>query len=183
MNEVRVQANDLTFHTLQAGRQDGPLVLLLHGFPEDSLSWRHQIPALPEWLIRRRPVNFAEQVFRGTAAVKDAFTDDDVRRSGELLAQPGAAKAAVDYYRAAFRKGPGSLKARLKFWDTPISAPTMLIWGMQDTALGPELIDPHIEAVAGPFEIVRVPESGHWVQHEAAGVVNEALLRHLAPLL
>src|SRR6187397_2498839 len=42
----RVRANGIEFATLQAGPVDGPLVLLLHGFPELARSWRHQLPAL-----------------------------------------------------------------------------------------------------------------------------------------
>ena len=33
-------------HIAEAGH--GPLVLLLHGFPESWYSWRHQLPALAE---------------------------------------------------------------------------------------------------------------------------------------
>jgi pimeloyl-ACP methyl ester carboxylesterase len=33
-------------HTVLAGPQDGPLAVLLHGFPECWYSWRRQIPAL-----------------------------------------------------------------------------------------------------------------------------------------
>ena len=39
-----IRANGIRFHYVEAG--DGPLVLLLHGFPEFWYSWRHQIPAL-----------------------------------------------------------------------------------------------------------------------------------------
>jgi pimeloyl-ACP methyl ester carboxylesterase len=39
-----VAANGLSHHYLTAGQ--GPAVLLCHGFPELSWSWRHQIPAL-----------------------------------------------------------------------------------------------------------------------------------------
>jgi len=39
-----VQAGQLTMHIAEAGQ--GPLVLLLHGFPESWYSWRHQLPAL-----------------------------------------------------------------------------------------------------------------------------------------
>ena len=39
-----VEANSLRFHCVTQG--EGPLVLLLHGFPEFWYSWRHQIPAL-----------------------------------------------------------------------------------------------------------------------------------------
>src|SRR3954464_8838735 len=34
----------ITIHYVEAGR--GPLIILLHGFPEFWYSWRHQIPAL-----------------------------------------------------------------------------------------------------------------------------------------
>jgi pimeloyl-ACP methyl ester carboxylesterase len=42
----RARANGLSFSGLQAGPAGGPPVLLLHGFPESSLGWRHQLPAL-----------------------------------------------------------------------------------------------------------------------------------------
>src|SRR5262249_303276 len=35
-------------HLVQAGPADGPLVLLLHGFPEYSYSWRFQLTALAD---------------------------------------------------------------------------------------------------------------------------------------
>lgn len=38
------QINGLRFHYVEAGT--GPLVILLHGFPEFWYSWHHQIPAL-----------------------------------------------------------------------------------------------------------------------------------------
>jgi pimeloyl-ACP methyl ester carboxylesterase len=39
-----VQAGGLSMHIAEAGQ--GPLVLLLHGFPENWYSWRHQLTAL-----------------------------------------------------------------------------------------------------------------------------------------
>ena len=39
-----VEANGLRFHLVEAGQ--GPLVLLLHGFPEFWYGWRHQLPVL-----------------------------------------------------------------------------------------------------------------------------------------
>src|SRR6059058_2979412 len=41
-----VSANGTRFHAAEAG--DGPLVLLLHGFPEFWWTWRHQLAVLPE---------------------------------------------------------------------------------------------------------------------------------------
>ncbi len=41
-----VTAAGLRFHVAEHGPADGPLVLLLHGFPEFWWSWRHQLVAL-----------------------------------------------------------------------------------------------------------------------------------------
>ena len=43
-----VTASGLRFHIAEHGPSDGPLVLLLHGFPEFWWSWRHQLVALGE---------------------------------------------------------------------------------------------------------------------------------------
>jgi epoxide hydrolase 4 len=45
---TRIPTNGLTLSALQAGPPDGPLVILLHGFPELSFGWRHQLFALAD---------------------------------------------------------------------------------------------------------------------------------------
>jgi pimeloyl-ACP methyl ester carboxylesterase len=45
VGERTVRTNGVDLHVVEAGT-DGPLVVLAHGFPELSYSWRHQIPAL-----------------------------------------------------------------------------------------------------------------------------------------
>ena len=49
---LRLVSNGLEFHAVSAGPADGPLVVLLHGFPEFSYGWRRQIPALAEAGLR-----------------------------------------------------------------------------------------------------------------------------------
>jgi epoxide hydrolase 4 len=41
-----VAVNGVTLHVVQGGPEKGPLVMLLHGFPEFWYGWRSQIPAL-----------------------------------------------------------------------------------------------------------------------------------------
>ncbi|MBW3657895.1 MAG: alpha/beta hydrolase [Actinobacteria bacterium] len=43
-----VQANGLRFAYLQTGPADGPLALLLHGFPDTAHTWRHLAPRLAD---------------------------------------------------------------------------------------------------------------------------------------
>ncbi|MBE0410146.1 MAG: alpha/beta hydrolase [Anaerolineales bacterium] len=41
-----MQTNDIRLHTIQSGPEDGPVVILLHGFPEFWRGWRKQIAPL-----------------------------------------------------------------------------------------------------------------------------------------
>jgi pimeloyl-ACP methyl ester carboxylesterase len=46
MATMQVAVGDLTFDVRTAGPDDGEVVILLHGFPQTSYEWRHQIRAL-----------------------------------------------------------------------------------------------------------------------------------------
>ncbi|MGI2329753.1 alpha/beta fold hydrolase [Planococcus sp. YIM B11945] len=46
MEHLFVETNGITLHVVAEGPEDGPLVLLLHGFPEFWYGWRHQIGPL-----------------------------------------------------------------------------------------------------------------------------------------
>lgn len=41
-----IQTNGIALHVAESGPKDGPLVILLHGFPEFWYGWRHQIGPL-----------------------------------------------------------------------------------------------------------------------------------------
>src|SRR6478672_12526902 len=45
-DRIEIPVGDLVFDATLAGPTDGPLVILLHGFPETSHCWRNQIAAL-----------------------------------------------------------------------------------------------------------------------------------------
>ena len=47
-----IQLRGLRFHIETAGPEDGPLVILLHGFPENWASWKEQIGPLANWGFR-----------------------------------------------------------------------------------------------------------------------------------
>lgn len=46
--QVRHRVGEVTLHAVEAGPPEGPLVILLHGFPEFWWGWRHQIGPLAE---------------------------------------------------------------------------------------------------------------------------------------
>ena len=45
---TQIALGDLTFDVRTAGPEDGEVAILLHGFPQTSYEWRHQIRALAE---------------------------------------------------------------------------------------------------------------------------------------
>ena len=61
-----VNTNGIHLHVLQIGPTDGPLVILLHGFPEFSYAWRKQVPHLVSagyrvWVPDQRGYNLSDK--------------------------------------------------------------------------------------------------------------------------
>ncbi len=72
MDEQYISTNGITLHVVQNGPEDGPLVILLHGFPEFWYGWRNQIPALASagyrvWTPDQRGYNLSDKP-KGIAA-------------------------------------------------------------------------------------------------------------------
>lgn len=81
-------------HYAEAG--EGPLVVLLHGFPDFWYSWRHQIPALVAAGFRVVAPDLRGYNLSGKPAGVGAYTADAVAGDvAELIAACGAERAAV----------------------------------------------------------------------------------------
>jgi epoxide hydrolase 4 len=135
-----------------------------------------QIPLLPERNILSDPQFFARRVFRGGAYRKDVFSPEDLQEYARAISKPGAATAALNYYRAAFRD---LLAGRLPRYPR-IGCDTLLVWGERDPALGKDLTLGHEAFVSGRFEVRYLPDCGHWTQQEQPEAVNRHLLEFLA---
>jgi pimeloyl-ACP methyl ester carboxylesterase len=131
-----------------------------------------QLPHLPERLIAREDFSLGKRVLRADSP--GAFTDEDLTRYVEAWSQPGALTGMLNYYRAALRQSPRKAAARL----VPIAAPTMVIWGERDRALGSELAEPPARLVPD-LRMEWIPEATHWVQHDAPERVNALLVDFL----
>ena len=130
-----------------------------------------QIPWLPETLLRNNARLFVERGMRGLAVRKSAISDADLDVYAAAISQPGAATSMVNYYRAVMRWGR-------KLPLSQINAPTLLIWGEEDIALGKPLTEGN-ERFVPNLRVHLVPNCGHWVQQEAADEVEQVLLDFL----
>ncbi len=136
-----------------------------------------QIPWLPEYLLGRNHANEIGRMLRGAAVEKSAFPREETAKYQEAMSKPGAIKAALSYYRQLFRRLPFSFRR----YEVRISAPTLLIWGEQDIALGIELTT-SLERWVKDIQIKRIPDSGHWVQQEQPDKVSQYMLEFLQTL-
>ena len=139
-----------------------------------------QLPRLPEWWASANNFARVEKMYRETSVRRDAFSDEDIEVYKEALRQPGALTGGLNYYRSNVFKSlfRGGVETPSEA-DGKIRVPTLFIYGEQDIAVLPETVRDVGRFVDAPYSEMRIPGSGHWVQNEAVGEVNEALLRFL----
>jgi pimeloyl-ACP methyl ester carboxylesterase len=133
-----------------------------------------QIPWLPEAILRARGARAVGDSFLNMAVDKTRFPSEvtDVYREAAL--RPGATRPMINYYRAAFRGGRKSASEELPVIHTP----TLMIWGLEDSALSKETTDgteEHVEDLTMRF----LPDVSHWVQQEGPEIVNAMILAWL----
>ncbi|RMG93022.1 MAG: alpha/beta hydrolase [Chloroflexi bacterium] len=91
LKHAYVRTNGVTLHVVEAGPENGRLVILLHGFPEFWYCWKHQIPALAQAGYRvivpdQRGYNLSEKP-KGIAAYNLDNLADDVLGLAEAYGQ------------------------------------------------------------------------------------------------
>lgn len=128
-----------------------------------------QLPGLPEWAFTRGGGRAVKDALRSSSK-RGTFTEADLDEYARAFSAPGAATAAINYYRAAGR----SRVARAK-----IAAPTLLIWGEDDFALGIELTHGMDDLFVNPPRVEYLPDTSHWVMEERPEDVNRLLLDFL----
>jgi len=131
-----------------------------------------QIPWLPEWGLTRDNARALRDMLRHSAK-SGTFSEEDLYTYARAFTASGAATAAVNYYRAAFRDGLRPRAPR-------ITAPTLLIWGEDDLALGKELTYGMESLFVGELRIEYLANTSHWVMEERPAEVNRLLLDFLA---
>jgi len=154
--------------------------VLRHSLDQLRRSWYmffFQLPWLPErWLVKDG-ARLLRRIYRGNAVDRSNFTDDDVRPFQEAITQPGAATAALGYYRAAFA---GLLKNRRNIARYPlITRPTLLIWAKDDQALDYQELVPPTRRWVSNLQIEPIEQCGHFVHQERPEEVNARLLSFL----
>jgi pimeloyl-ACP methyl ester carboxylesterase len=128
-----------------------------------------QLPWLPERmfpLLQRLYFNMERDARSG------AFSAADLAQYAEAWSQPDAARAMINYYRAAFGQSPTAALRNIR----PIHTPSLVIWGERDRYLGKRLAEPGAADVPGLERVVRLPAASHWVHHDEPEQVSQLLI-------
>jgi pimeloyl-ACP methyl ester carboxylesterase len=104
-------------------------------------------------------------------AVPKTMIDKFVR---SMSSQPGRLTAALNYYRANL-SGEWQWKS-ISPEQIKVSAPTVLLWGDEDPALGRRQAIDTASYMAGEYRLVILEGAGHWLQFERPDDVSRAMV-------
>jgi pimeloyl-ACP methyl ester carboxylesterase len=146
------------------------------------MSWyifAFQIPWIPERIARSMNWAFLSSALRNTNR-PETFSEADLVLYREAWAQPNAITGMLNWYRAAFRSGIRHIgRARLHNQGRQrIHPPTLMLWGVNDTALSHEMAQPSI-SLCDDGNLIFFEGASHWIQHEEAAQVNRNLIEFL----
>ncbi len=102
-------------------------------------------------------------------AIPAAVVESFVRSLG----RPGRLTAGLNYYRANLKTG-GLAWERLQRLG-PITAPTQLLWGDEDPALGRRGAEGTAAQVKGRYRLKVLEGAGHWLQFERSDEIARSL--------
>ncbi|XP_046366844.2 epoxide hydrolase 4-like [Haliotis rufescens] len=125
-----------------------------------------QVPFLPELSLRANDMKALERIFTGRkgGVTTGKCSTDDIEAYKYAFSRPGAATAAINYYRATMRF-PARRIPR-------ISCPVLTIWGCKDTALETGLAAA-ASAVVDNHTVKYIEEASHWVMMDTPDQVNK----------
>ena len=125
-----------------------------------------QKPDEPEAALLGSNAAQLRAAYRG-AGLSEAEIDSYV----QLLSEPGAMTAALNWYRAASRADVEAMG--------PVTTPTLYVWSDQDSALGRDAAEATAACVTGPYRFEVLEGVTHWIPEQAPDRLLALLLEHL----
>jgi pimeloyl-ACP methyl ester carboxylesterase len=107
----------------------------------------------------------------------DAIPEEVVEGWVRGFARPGRLTAALNYYRVDLADPPDPAYPPA---PDPILAPTQMVWGDQDPAVGRLSTERTAGHVAGPYRRVVVEGAGHWLQFEKPDEISARLVEWMS---
>jgi pimeloyl-ACP methyl ester carboxylesterase len=123
-----------------------------------------QLPRIPEWLLMRRNGAIASDALRRGGQIPAA-----VERDVDAMREPGAMRAAINWYRAMPMSNPRAINQK-------VSVPTLYVWSDRDIALLPKSAHDTARYVTGEYRFEILPGVSHWIPDEQPDKLADLLL-------
>jgi pimeloyl-ACP methyl ester carboxylesterase len=125
----------------------------------------YQLPWLPEMGFRSLGLAATRRAFE-----RSGLDGESLDASLEILARPGAATAAINWYRAIPFTAPGRLGSS--------TVPTLYVYASEDVALGRRAADLTARYVTNGYRYEVLSGSNHWLPEQMPDVVARLFLAH-----
>jgi pimeloyl-ACP methyl ester carboxylesterase len=125
--------------------------------------------------VFRQPAHVAERALLGEGARKlraiygGKLSPQAVEENVSRLSEEGALTATLNWYRALDNSRLGS----------PVTTPTLYIWGAEDQALGRVAAEATGKFVTGPYRFEPLQSYSHWLPEEAPETIAGLITAHL----
>ena len=120
-------------------------------------------PILPEFYFSIFGYKYLRDIWRKSSK-------EEIEKYLEVFKQKGALKSSLNWYRANMKNDDKSIG--------DIAAPTLIIYGLKDMAIGEKSVDESEKYLKGDYKIEKL-ESGHWLIQESFEAVSKSILNHL----
>lgn len=137
------------------------------------------LPWLPERALSSKGGARIKGILKAGSVDRSRLTSERLAKYAKAFSDRDRAQAALSYYRQMFLTVLRR-QSRHRLTTMPlIQAPTRIIWGDQDVALGAQLLNGMERYFANGYEVEHLPEHGHFTPLEAPDKVGELAARFL----
>jgi pimeloyl-ACP methyl ester carboxylesterase len=127
-----------------------------------------QLPFLTEAILRNNDCSLLVRTLM-TGSKPESFNQEDIDKYRQAWWRKDAITSMLNWYRAVVQMPPKISS------DPRIKVPTLILWGVQDEALGREMAQPSLD-LCEEGKLVFFESSSHWVQLDASEAVNKHLV-------
>jgi pimeloyl-ACP methyl ester carboxylesterase len=136
-----------------------------------------QLRGIADLAVQARDWAFIERLWRDWSPGWELPAEElaDVKRT---LAQPGAKRAALAYYRTLLDQRSEAARETTRLLSEKIPVPTLALTGALDGCMDTRLHDLAMDKADFPagLEVVRIEDAGHFLHQEKPEEVNRLLL-------
>ncbi len=123
-------------------------------------------PLVPEMLLTFNDLSVLTAAYEG-------MNEDSISEYRRVFSEPRALTSALNWYRQM--NSPSAAPA-IENWN--VSAPTLFIWGNNDSAVGRSAVEGQTQYMKGPYRVIEL-DAEHWLMSTSSDEIIPEVLKHL----